>query len=95
MSTTTGLPASRAFRHAPRKSFGHAKRHDRLDEFIESASRGLDLPLVYQLDNERELIVLVNMLQVTESLASRLGELEEVQYAELNQIMQHMGVSNT
>ena len=72
-----------------------AKRHDRLDEFIESASRGLDLPLVYQLDNERELIVLVNMLQVTESLASRLGELEEVQYAELNQIMQHMGVSNT
>ena len=68
-----------------------AKMHEQLDAFIESASRGLDLPLVYQLDNEGELIVLVDMLQVTETLASRLGELEEVEYAELNQIMQRMG----
>lgn len=61
-----------------------------VDEIEASLGRQLDLPLASRLAGERDLRVEVNLHEVTEAVAARLGELDEVEYAELNQILEFM-----
>ena len=61
----------------------------RLDEFVEASSEGRGARLAYRIEEEIRLTVLVDLAQLTRELAARLAALDEVEYAELDQIMQH------
>ena len=58
-----------------------------IDELVAKFHQEHDLMLSYEVGSEHDLLVEIDPWQVTEALATRLNELNEVEYSELNQLM--------
>ena len=68
-----------------------ASRYE-ISALVSELSEFSGVPLQYQVDGERRLVVEMNVYELTEILVRRLSALSGVEYAELNQIMGFMGV---